>query len=574
MSSHDKTAVIIGAGPAGLTAALEFLRRSSVQPLVLEASHDIGGISRTVKYKGYRMDIGGHRFFSKSDRVMQWWLELMPPEESASGEGPTGVTLQYQGKQRMVEVPVGQPQEPPLRGMGPLEAHDAVDTEDDEELPEDLGHTATLLAEPPENPDLVMLIRPRKSRIYFLRRFFDYPISLNGATLANLGAVRTVKIGASYAISRIRQITPEESLQDFLINRFGRQLYLTFFKSYTEKVWGTPCETISAEWGAQRIKGLSLTSAVKHFIKKSLRRGSASESDLAQKKTDTSLIERFLYPKLGPGQLWEHAADLIVQKGGTIEMGWKVDRVHCANNCVLWVESVNEAGKRRRDEGDYFFSTMPMRELIACMTFAEGEAGVPAAVREVAEGLQYRDFITVGLLVDRLKVRESDGGLLKDTWIYIQEPDVLLGRLQIFNNWSPHLLADPSKVWIGLEYFCYDTDPLWSMSDDALRAFAVGEVEKIGILDADAVSDAHVERVPKTYPAYFGTYDRFDELRAFVDTIQNLYLIGRNGMHKYNNQDHSMLTAMTAVDNIIDGVLDKSSLWGINTEQDYHEDKK
>ncbi len=577
LDSQDKTAVIIGAGPAGLTAALEFLRRSTIRPVVLEASHEIGGISRTVKYKGYRMDIGGHRFFSKSDRVMKWWLDLMPPEEAAPDEGPSGVTLRYQGKQRVVQVPVGQPQEPPLRGMGPLTVVETGTVETDASgavLPASEGHTATVVTHLPEDPDLVMLIRRRKSRIYFLRRFFDYPIQPNGSTFANLGLVRTAKIGVSYVISRFTQITPERTLQDFLINRFGRQLYLTFFKSYTEKVWGTPCETISAEWGAQRIKGLSLTTALKHFVKMRFRRGPAAVDDLAQKRTVTSLIERFLYPKLGPGQLWEHAADLIQQKGGTIDMGWKVDRIHCKGNRVLFVESVNAAGERRRDPGDYFFSTMAMRELIACMTFEEGTPGVPPDIRTIAEGLQYRDFITVGLLVDKLKVHETDGGLLKDTWIYIQEPDVLLGRLQIFNNWSPHLLADPTKVWIGLEYFCYDTDPLWSMLDDELRNFAVSEVEKIGILDAGAVSDAHVERVPKTYPAYFGTYDRFDELRAYVDTFENLFLVGRNGMHKYNNQDHSMLTAMTAVDNILAGDFDKSSLWNINTEQDYHEEKK
>ncbi len=577
MSSQAKTVVIIGAGPAGITAGLEFLRRSAIRPTILEASEDIGGISRTVKYKGYRMDIGGHRFFSKSDRVMQWWLDLMPPVDFADADAPTGVNISYQGKTRIVAVPIAQPEEPPLRGMGPLttiETDTEIDDVEGHELEEQHGHTATIVTHPPENPDLVMLIRPRKSRIYFLRRFFDYPITLNGATLNNLGPVRTVKIGLSYISTKISQIKPEKSLEDFLINRFGRQLYLTFFKSYTEKVWGTPCQTISAEWGAQRIKGLSLTTAVKHFVKKSLSSKKPSTGDLAQKGTDTSLIERFLYPKLGPGQLWEHAADLIVHKGGNIEMGWKVDRIHCDGNRVLWIESVNAEGERRRDTGDYFFSTMPMRELITCLTFESPSQTVPTDIRMISDGLQYRDFITVGLLVDRLKVHETDGGLLKDTWIYIQEPDVTVGRLQIFNNWSPHLLADPSKVWIGLEYFCYDTDPIWSMPDDELKKFAIAEVEKIGILDANAVSDSHVERVPKTYPAYFGTYDRFSELRDYINTFENLFLIGRNGMHKYNNQDHSMLTAMTAVDNIIAGNLDKSALWNINTEQDYHEEKK
>jgi protoporphyrinogen oxidase len=569
----SRRAIIIGAGPAGLTAALELLRRTDIQPIVLEASQEIGGISRTIRYKGNRMDIGGHRFFSKSDRVMQWWIDLMPPEPENTAEPPSAAgseaVISYQGKQRVVQIPVDAPQHPPLRGMGPLE----IDTETEEtdalgeEDTAEHGHTETVVTHDPADPDLVMLIRPRKSRIYYLRKFFDYPITLTATTLKNLGPIRTLKVGISYMISRVRQITPEKSLEDFLINRFGRELYLTFFKSYTEKVWGTPCDRISSEWGAQRIKGLSLTTAVKHFVKKTFAGG--GKKDLAQKGTDTSLIERFMYPKFGPGQLWEHVASLVQQGGGEILMGWKVDRIHCKGQCVVSIEAVNEAGERRSFAGDYFFSTMPMRDLVRAV-----DAPVPANVREVSEGLEYRDFITVGLLADRLKVREPDGGLLKDTWIYVQEPDVLLGRLQIFNNWSPHLVADASKVWIGLEYFCYETDDLWKMEDEALKRFAIAEVAKIGILRAEDVSDGHVVRVPKTYPAYFGTYNRFDELRRFTDSLENLFLVGRNGMHKYNNQDHSMLTAMAVVDGLAAGRVDKAALWEINTEQEYHEEKE
>jgi len=449
-----------------------------------------------------------------------------------------------------------------------MEPEDLPDAEESE--PVDILVNAEV-REP--DPDLVMLIRPRKSRIYYLRKFFDYPITLTGTTLKNLGLVRTFRVGTSYMKSRVSQIAPEKSLEDFLINRFGRQLYLTFFKSYTEKVWGTPCNEISAEWGAQRIKGLSLTTAVKHFVKKAFGRKRKSSGDLAQKGTDTSLIERFMYPKFGPGQLWEHVADQICEKGGEIHMGWKVDRIHCSVDGgvkrVISIDAVNENGERRAFAGDYFFSTMPMRELVEAI-----DAPVPENVREVSAGLQYRDFITVGLLADRLKVKEPDGGLLKDTWIYVQEPDVILGRLQIFNNWSPHLVSDPTKVWIGLEYFCYDTDDLWKMPDEELKTFAIAEVAKIGILNAEDVLDGHVVRVPKTYPAYFGTYDRFDELREFTDGFENLFLVGRNGMHKYNNQDHSMLTAMTVVDGLVAGHVDKTALWGINTEQEYHEEKK
>ena len=563
-----KRAVIIGAGPAGLTAALELLRQTDVVPLVLEASEEIGGISRTIRYKGNRMDIGGHRFFSKSDRVMQWWMDLMPPEV---GAGEADQAISYQGKQRVVAVPARLPQEPVLRGAGPiLIATDTEETDvEDSSRADGHGHTETVVVAPTvAERDRVMLIRPRKSRIYYLRQFFDYPIRLTVQTLRALGAKRTIRVGVSYLWSRLRKIQPERSLEDFLINRFGRELYLTFFKSYTEKVWGTSCSEISAEWGAQRIKGLSLTTAVKHFVKKSLMR--RNSGDVAQKGTDTSLIERFMYPKFGPGQLWEHVADQVCEQGGEVLKGWTVDRVHCEGTQVVAIDAVHSSGERRSFAGDYFFSTMPMKDLVRAM-----DAEVPDAVREVSEGLEYRDFITVGLLADRLKVKESDGGLLRDTWIYVQEPDVQLGRLQIFNNWSPHLVADPSKVWIGLEYFCYETDDLWKMDDETLKQFAIAEVVKIGILTADAVTDGHVVRVPKTYPAYFGTYSRFEELREFTDRFENLILVGRNGMHKYNNQDHSMLTAMTAVDEIAaTGRVDKAKLWGINTEQEYHEEKK
>jgi protoporphyrinogen oxidase len=519
-----KTALLIGAGPAGLTAALEFLRRSDVHPIVLEASHEIGGISRTIRHNGNRIDIGGHRFFSKSDRVMNWWMDLMPPEDSAD----TQHALRHQNKERTLKT------------------------------------TAAGLT--PENTDLVMLVRPRKSRIYFLRRFFDYPIKLTGDTLGKLGLLRTFKIGISYLRARLFPRKVEKSLEDFLINRFGRQLYLTFFKSYTEKVWGVPCEQISAEWGAQRIKGLSLTTAVLHFIKKAFSR--SGNQAIQQKGTETSLIEKFLYPKYGPGQLWEHAADLIRNQGGEILLGWRATRLFVEGDLITAVEAVSDSGLRRRFAADYVFSTMPVRELIDAM-----DTPIPAEVREVSDGLQYRDFITVGLLVDKLTVREADGGTLKDNWIYIQEPDVLVGRLQIFNNWSPYMVADPNKTWIGLEYFCYQTDALWKMADEDLKKFAIAEVEKIGILRAADVSDSHVVRVPKTYPAYFGTYDRFHVIREFLDRYQNLYLVGRNGMHKYNNQDHSMLTAMTAVDNILAGVQDKENVWSINTEMEYHEEE-
>ncbi len=520
----EGSAIIVGAGPAGLTAAIELQRQSRIKPIVIEANQEIGGISRTVRYKGNRMDIGGHRFFSKSDRVMKWWLEMMPIEAGAGDDGQ----LRYQGQQR--DVP------------GAISGGD------------------------PKTEDLVMLVRQRKSRIYFLRRFFDYPIRISASTLRKLGAVRTIRCGLSYLRSALLPQREERSLEDFLINRFGKQLYLTFFKSYTEKVWGVPCDQISAEWGAQRIKGLSLKGVVIHFLKKTF--VPARSGDVAQKKTETSLIERFLYPKFGPGQLWEHVAGLVRKGGGEIHQGIAVDRIHVDGNRVVSIEGKNEAGEHQSYSGDYFFSTMPIRDLIRALS-----CEVPQEVMEVSEGLMYRDFITVGLLVRKLAVAEDDGKLLKDNWIYIQEPDVTVGRLQIFNNWSPWLVSDPDKVWIGLEFFCNETDAMWKLSDAETARLAVDEASRIGILKAEDVEDSHVVRVPKTYPAYFGTYNRFDVIRRYVDKFENLFLVGRNGMHKYNNQDHSMLTAMTAVENIVNGVVAKDNIWAINTETDYHEEK-
>jgi len=524
MSQFNRKALIIGAGPAGLTAAFELIERTDVQPIVLEKSDSFGGISRTVRYKGNRMDIGGHRFFSKSDRVMDWWKRVMPVE------GDTH-RIAHQGQTREIA------------GAGPIDA---------------------------ASEDCVMLVRNRKSRIYFLRQFFEYPIQLTGETLKKLGGSRTVRIGMSYMSAMAARIRPEKSLEDFLINRFGRELYLTFFKSYTEKVWGVPCDEISAEWGAQRIKGLSITKAISHFVKKAF--AGKPASDISQKGTETSLIEKFLYPKYGPGQLWEYVAEDVSERGAIVRKGLNVVKVHTNGWRVTAIDALNdETGAIERIEADFFFSTMPMKELVAAL-----DCTVPPNVRAVAEGLIYRDFITVGVLLKKLKIHEDSahgGGLLRDNWIYVQEPDVLVGRMQIFNNWSPYLVEDPDNVWIGLEYFCYETDDLWKLSDADMIALASREMEKIGIIDRADVLDACVIRVPKTYPAYFGAYERFDELKDWISKFENLFLVGRNGMHKYNNQDHSMLTAMTAVDNIAAGRLDKANLWAVNTEMEYHESK-
>jgi protoporphyrinogen oxidase len=300
-------------------------------------------------------------------------------------------------------------------------------------------------------------------------------------------------------------------------------------------------------------------------------RGNAGR-DIAQKNTETSLIEQFLYPKFGPGQMWEVVAQKVIELGGEIVTEFDVTGLQVDGFRVASVTGSDKYENQKKFTGDYFFSTMPIQELVRSL-----HVNVPLSVCEVSEGLIYRDFITVGLLCNKLKVRDEGdkyGRLISDNWIYIQEPDVLVGRLQVFNNWSPHLVSDSSKVWLGVEYFCYETDELWSKSDAEMGRFAIEELDKIDIIERDDVIDFNVVRVPKTYPAYFGTYDRFEELRKYVDQYENLFLVGRNGMHKYNNQDHSMLTAMTAVDNIIAGRTDKSNIWLVNTEMDYHEAKK
>jgi protoporphyrinogen oxidase len=528
--NEPRKAIIIGAGPAGLTAAYELLTRSNICPIILEKSGYMGGISRTVNFKGNRIDIGGHRFFSKSARVMKWWLSMLPMQD---GIEPSAI--QYHGMQARANGSNG-------NGADPAKT------------------------------DRVMLLRPRKSRIYFLRKLFDYPIGLSRQTLMQLGPWRTVRIGLSYVKSALFPLKREDTLEQFLINRFGYELYKTFFQSYTEKVWGVPCNEIGAEWGAQRIKGLSLWKTLLHAARKPFAKF-RRKPDTSPSGTETSLIEQFLYPKLGPGQVWEEAARRVTELGGSILTGYRVDGVVSSGNSVRAIRATEMAtGRTQVFEGDYFFSTMPVKELIHGM-----EPAAPANVREVASGLVYRDFITVGLLVSRLKLQEKTGNgqrLIKDNWIYVQEPDVQVGRLQIFNNWSPYMVADPNTVWLGLEYFCNDTDKLWSMPDADLIALGREELHRIGIIESADTLDGTVIRMEKTYPAYFGAYNRFAEIREYVDQIQNLFLVGRNGMHRYNNQDHSMLTAMVAVDDILAGETSKAHLWEINTEQEYHEESR
>lgn len=508
----QKIVLIAGAGPAGLTAALELLRQSDCKPLVFEALDDVGGISRTINHKGNRMDIGGHRFFSKSDWVMNWWRDIMPVAPDKTPEGLSAIPT----------------------------------------------------------ADRHLLIRPRLSRIYFLRKFFSYPIALTLDTMRNLGLWRLVKIGVSYAWSCVFKRLPEKSLEDFFVNRFGKVLYGTFFRDYTEKVWGVPCRDISPEWGAQRIKGLSVRSALTHALKKLL--APRPSGDVAQKGTNTSLIERFLYPKFGPGQMWQLVAAEVKERGGEIHFGHTVVGIRVEAGRVHGIQTRDRDGTLHEWPGQDFISTMPISELIARI-----EPPPPEPVRTVATGLCYRDFITMGLLVRKLRPTRDGLGpthIVPDTWIYIQEPDVRIGRLQIFNNWSPTMVSTPDAIWMGLEYFCQEGDDLWRMPDETFFRFAVAELEKISLIDADDVLDWHLVRVPKAYPAYFGSYDRFSVIREYTDAIPNLYLVGRNGMHRYNNQDHSMLTAKLAVDDILAGGVSKRAIWEINVDDEYHEEKK
>jgi protoporphyrinogen oxidase len=521
----SRTAVIVGAGPAGLTAAHELQASSDLVPLVFESGEQVGGISRTINYRGNRMDLGGHRFFSKSDWVMNWWQSVLPvaAADQASGDEAAALRLAYQGSAR--------------------------------------DFTPAATADP--GGDAVMLVRSRLSRIFYRRRFFDYPLKLNLATLANLGAPYTCAIGASYLAARLAPRRPEVTLEDFLVNRFGATLYRTFFRDYTEKVWGVPCAQISAEWGAQRIKGLSISKAIAHALRKPFR-----GRDTAQKSTETSLVERFLYPKLGPGQMWEHVAARVLKAGGQVHLRHSVVGLERAGQQIVAVQVRDlDSGEVRRVACDQLISTMPVKDLAALLQPED------AAITRIAAQLPYRDFMTAGLLVRRMRGGHhgAANGMPPDNWIYIQEPDVKLGRLQVFNNWSPALVADPATIWLGLEYFCADGDALWSMADGDFVSFAAAELAKIGLIAPEDVLDGTVVRVPKAYPAYFGAYGEIGRVRDWLDTFPNLFPVGRNGMHRYNNQDHSMLAARAAVECINSGNADKSSLWAVNVEEEYHE---
>ena len=525
MSDRKKKRVIImGAGPAGLTMAYELLKEGGNKKfdvVILEGSKDIGGISKTVKYNGNRMDIGGHRFFSKDDRVMKFWSDLMP----------------IQGKNSF----------------------------DDEVL----GRKKTLVegGPDPEKDDDVMLIRRRVSRIYSFKKFFDYPITMKAQTFKNMGLWRTVKSGFSY-LKTIVYKRKENSLEDFYINRFGKVLYSMFFEKYTEKLWGRHPSEISADWGAQRVKGISIRAVVKDMFNKAF--GKKDKNN-----TETSLIEEFWYPKYGPGHLWETLAHRVEELGGKIKFGYYVKKINFEDDKVSSVSCRTSDGLKRI-KGDFFASSIPMNDLVASFRNIE----VPKNIKTIAKGLPFRDFITVGVLVDKMNLKnETDiptlGDIVPDCWIYVQEPSVKMLRMQIFNNWSPYLVKDAkNKVWIGLEYTCEEGDEFWNMSEDEFTDFAVDELVSMNIINKEQVEDTHQEKIKKAYPAYFDTYKDIDKLISYINNIDNLFCIGRNGQHRYNNMDHSMVTGMEAAYDIRNGITDKTNVWNVNTDKEYHESKK
>ena len=528
--AERQSVVIIGGGPAGLTAAWELVKNGGAQHYdvtVLEATREFGGIARTVKHNGNRMDIGGHRFFSKDDRIMDWWKNILPLQGAPA----------YDDKK--------------------LSRH----------------HDLEPGGPDPEKTDRVMLKRHRVSRIFWNHHFLDYPISLSWNTLKAMGFRLTIVAGFSYLKSLIHKL-PEGNLENFYINRFGRKLYSMFFAGYTEKVWGRAPSEISSDWGAQRVKGLSIVSVLKNAVQKLLPR----KRDRHQ--VETSLIEEFWYPKLGPGQLWETVEGQCRENGAKVITDARVVEVEQQDRHISGVVYQDSAGNRSHLHADQLISSMPIKDLVNALSASGGP--VPPETLHIANGLPYRDFVTVGLLVRHLGIHNTtdiptlgNPPIVPDCWIYVQDPGYKVGRLQIFNNWSPYLVKDVEHtVWIGLEYFCQEGDDFWNLSDEQATAFAVKELTRMRVITGpDDVLDSHRERVPKAYPSYFDTYPQMPKLVKWLNTFGNLYCVGRNGQHHYNNQDHSMATAIEAVGNIESGRADKHNVWNVNTEKSYHEQK-
>ena len=469
--AEGKHVGIIGAGPAGLTAAY-VLAKAGVPAVVLEADQTVGGLARTVNYRGYLFDIGGHRFFTKWEEVEAVWHEVLGDK---------------------------------------------------------------------------FLSRPRLSRIYYRNRFFFYPLKPKDA-LFGLGPVETLRIMASYVWAQVQPRRPETNLEQWVTRRFGRRLYEVFFKTYTEKVWGVPCTEIGAEWAAQRIKGLSLGTAIRNALFK------------PKNGPVKTLIDRFQYPERGPGQMWELMTESLRERGSAVLLGRPVVRIAHGGRRVTHLIAQGPGGEECH-EGTDFISSMPIYNLIESL-----DPAAPPEIREAARRLRYRDFLIVGLVVNR-------ADLMPDNWIYIHDPGVQVGRIQNFKNWSPAMVPDPAKTCLGMEYFVFENDGLWSLPDAELIDLAKREINRLGLAKPEEIEDGTVVRMPKAYPMYDeGWAGRVETIRRYLEqNLPNLQLVGRNGMHKYNNQDHSMLTAMRAAQNILGA---SHNLWAINSEPEYHEEVK
>ena len=516
-----KKVYVIGAGPAGLTAAYELLKQSSdYEVVVLEESSDMGGISKTVNYKGNRMDMGGHRFFSKVPEVNEWWNRMLP----------------LQGSPAYDDIILSR--NVPLEKDGP----------------------------DPEREDRVMLKRNRVSRIYYDQKFFDYPISLKWETFANMGLATDIAAVFSYLASVLHK-REEKSLEDFYINRFGRKLYSMFFERYTENLWGRHPREIDPSWGAQRAKGLSVFAIIKDMFGKLL-------PGKENRHVETSLIESFSYPKLGPGQLWDVTAEEVREMGGSILTNCKVISFEKNTDNHIISLTYEKDGQPQTVNGDIFISSMPLKDLVGGMN------DVPAKEASIAAGLPYRDYRTLGVLIRKLNLKNKTqiktiNNIVPDNWIYVHDRTVQVGRFQIYNNWSPYMVADiEHTVWVGLEYFCSEGDELWNMPEEDFASYGIAEMIRMGLIDSkDDVLDTHAESVKKAYPAYFDTYSEIDTLVDYLKGIDNLYCVGRNGQHRYNNIDHSMMTSFEAVKNIVNGIENKDNIWSVNTEKEYHEAK-
>jgi len=468
-------AIVIGGGPAGLTAAYE-LSKLGIGSTILEADRQVGGLSRTVNYRGYRFDIGGHRFFTKVPLIDQLWHEIL-------GED--------------------------------------------------------------------FMLRSRLSRIHYRGHFFDYPLKATNA-LAGLGPVEALIVGLSFTKAKMFPLADETNLEQWVANRFGHRLYEIFFKTYTEKVWGIPCTEISADWAAQRIKNLSLPEAVRNALFSTHK---SKNGDVI-----TSLIEQFNYPRLGPGMMWERCEEILERQGNPTVNGIKVDKVRHRHGRVECVYGHTKEGEQVEFNGDHFISSMPLRSLIRSLSPA-----APDEVIAAANTLRYRDYLTVVLIAKREKV-------FPDNWIYIHSPEVKMGRIQNYKNWSPYMVPDQARTSLGLEYFLWDKDEEWGWSHERLVELGIKECSQLGLIERDEVEDGTVVRMKKAYPVYDQHYQNsLSIVRNYLETIENLQTIGRNGLHRYNNQDHSMLTAVYAARNIVG---EKHDVWAVNTEQEYHEESR